>query len=211
MDVSFHEEVSYFMKPSSDSPLQDRGGMKCIFEEMSAIDGNPSTVIPETISTDDSSDVPNELPVAGMSNELPFQLPAASMTNKIHVDGSSNDDSSNGLVQDCDTYEVNSDDSSTYQLPPRVNHGKPKVQYEPDIHVKAKYPINNYVSTHRLSKPYASYICQLSSVSIPTKLQDALSDPKWVNAMTVKMEALEKNSTWNLVPLPNEKKTVGCR
>ncbi|MBT0984585.1 hypothetical protein KJ032_26485, partial [Salmonella enterica subsp. enterica serovar Typhimurium] len=74
-----------------------------------------------------------------------------------------------------------------------------------------KYPINNYVFTHRLSKPYASYICQLSSVSIPTKLQDALSDPKWVNAMQVEMEALEKNSTWDLVPLPNGKKAVGCR
>ncbi|KAB2608900.1 hypothetical protein D8674_012068 [Pyrus ussuriensis x Pyrus communis] len=43
-----------------------------------------STVIPETISTEDRSDVPNELPVVGMSNELPD-------------DGSSNDDSSNGL------------------------------------------------------------------------------------------------------------------
>ena len=79
------------------------------------------------------------------------------------------------------------------------------------MHAKAKYPINNYVSTHRLSKPYESYICQLSSVSIPTKLQAALFDPKWVNAMRVEMEALEKNSTWDLVPLPNGKKAVGYR
>lgn len=97
------------------------------------------------------------------------------------------------------------------QLSLRANRGKPKVQYEPDMHVKAKYPINNYVSTHCLSKPYASYICQLSSVSIPTKLHNALSNPKWVNAMRGEIEALEKNSTWDLVPLPNEKKVVGCR
>ncbi|KAM1518831.1 hypothetical protein ACFX1Z_021721 [Malus domestica] len=56
-----------------------------------------------------------------------------------------------------------------------------------------------------------SGIHDLSSVLIPTKLQDALSDPKWVNAMKVEMEALEKNSTWDLVPLLNGKKVVGCR
>ena len=58
------------------------------------------------------------------------------------------------------------------------------------MHAKAKYPINNYMSTHCLSKPSASYICQLSSVSVITKLQDALSDPKWVNDIRVEMEAL---------------------
>ncbi|KAM1894532.1 hypothetical protein ACFX13_043426 [Malus domestica] len=180
--------------------------------DQSTTDSDRLPVIPGTISTDDRSDVPSELPVS-MSDELPSddRLPAVDMSNELPDDGSSSDDSSNSLVQDGGIHEVNSDDSSTYQLPPRANRGKPKVQYEPDMHAKAKYPINNYVSTHRLSKSYASYICQLSSVSIPTKLQDTLSDPKWVNAMQVEMEALEKNSTWDLVPLPNGKKAVGCR
>ncbi|KAM2707535.1 hypothetical protein EV1_036501 [Malus domestica] len=148
-----------------------------------------------------------------MSDELPSddQLHAADMSNELPDDGSSSDDSSNSLVQDGGIHEVNSDDSSTYLLPPRANRGKPKVQYEPNMHAKVKYLINNYVSTHRLSKPYASSICQLSSVSIPTKLWDALSDPKWVNAMKVETEALENNSTWDFVPLPNGKKVVECR
>ena len=110
-----------------------------------------------------------------------------------------------------DNSEVISDDVSTYQLPPRTTRGKPKVQYSPDIHAKSKYPISHYVSTHRLSKSYELYLCQLSSVCVPTKLQDALSDPKWVNAMNVEMEALNKNATWELVPLPKGKKMVGCR
>ena len=86
-------------------------------------------------------------------------LPATDMSNELPDDGSSSDDSSNSLVQDGGIHEVNSDDSSTYQLPSRANRGKPKVQYEADMHAKAKYLINNYVSIHRLSKPYASYIC----------------------------------------------------
>ncbi|XP_050147468.1 uncharacterized protein LOC126622789 [Malus sylvestris] len=95
------------------------------------------------------SDMPSELPVS-MSDELPSndRLPAADISNELPDDGSSSDDSSNSLVQD----------GGIHKLPPRANRGKPKVQYEPDMHAKAKYPINNYVSTHRLSKPYASYI-----------------------------------------------------
>nr|CBL94155.1 putative polyprotein (retrotrasposon protein) [Malus domestica] len=95
------------------------------------------------------SDMPSELSVS-MSDELPSddRLPAAGMFNKLLDDGLSSDDSSNSLIQD----------DGIHELPPRANRGKPKVQYEPDMHAKAKYPINNYVFTHRLSKPYASYI-----------------------------------------------------
>ncbi|CAL8163118.1 unnamed protein product [Prunus armeniaca] len=109
-------------------------------------------------------------------------------------------------TRDSESSEVISNDLpvSTYQLPPRTTRGKPKVQYSPDIHAKSKYPISHFVSTHRLSKSYASYLCQLSSVCVPTKLQDALSHPKW-------MDALNKNKTWDLVPLPRWKKAVGCR
>ncbi|CAL2237756.1 unnamed protein product [Prunus armeniaca] len=110
-----------------------------------------------------------------------------------------------------DDDEVLSNDVSIYPLPPHTTRGKPKVQYSPDIHAKSKYLINHYVSTHRLSKSYASYLCQLSSVCVPTKLQDALSNPKLVDAMHVEIEALNKNATWELVPLPKVKKTVGCR
>ncbi|BBN67576.1 hypothetical protein Prudu_118S000500 [Prunus dulcis] len=38
------------------------------------------------------------------------------------------------------------------------------------------------------------------------KLQDALSDLKWVDAMNVEMEALNKNATWELVPSLKGKK-----
>ncbi|CAL8148575.1 unnamed protein product [Prunus armeniaca] len=49
------------------------------------------------------------------------------------------------------------------------------------------------------------------SVCMPTELQDALSNPKWMDAMNVEMDALNKNKTWDLVPLPRGKKAVGCR
>ena len=98
-----------------------------------------------------------------------------------------------------------------YNLPPRSNRGQPPIRYEPDLQSKVKYPISNYVSSHKLSKSYASFVSQLSSISIPSNVQEALADPRWTEAMVVEMAALEKNNTWDLVTLPKGKKTVGCR
>ena len=38
-----------------------------------------------------------------------------------------------------------------------------------------------------------------------------MKDPKWTQAIKEEMEALMKNKTWKLVPLPRGKKTVGCK
>ncbi|XP_024187552.2 uncharacterized protein LOC112192448 isoform X2 [Rosa chinensis] len=99
----------------------------------------------------------------------------------------------------------------TKTLPSRSTRGQPPKHYEPTLSAKTKYPVANYVSTHRLSKPYVAFVNQLSSVSLPSKVQDAMKDEKWMKAMTVEMDALEKNCTWELVSLPPGKKTVGCR
>ena len=79
------------------------------------------------------------------------------------------------------------------------------------LNTKAKYPINNFISIHRLSKSYAYTVNQLSTVSIPRNVQKALTDPNWKKSMYEEMEALQSNTTWELVPLPEAKKTVGCR
>ena len=42
-------------------------------------------------------------------------------------------------------------------------------------------------------------------------MQEALTDPDWKKAMNEEMEALQRNTTWELVPLPKGKKTVGYR
>ncbi|KAL0421755.1 UNVERIFIED_CONTAM: Retrovirus-related Pol polyprotein from transposon RE1 [Sesamum latifolium] len=40
---------------------------------------------------------------------------------------------------------------------------------------------------------------------------DAVRDPKWKEAMNEEMKSLHKNSTWEIVDLPEGKKPVGCR
>jgi hypothetical protein len=93
----------------------------------------------------------------------------------------------------------------------RSNKGVPKKQYEPNPKAKIKYPISNHVSFHRLSRLYAFTVNQLSTVSIPSNVHDALAYPKWTKATNEEMEALQKNATWELAPLPEGKRIIGCK
>ena len=38
-----------------------------------------------------------------------------------------------------------------------------------------------------------------------------MNNPKWIQAIEEELRALQKNDTWVLVPLPEGKKTVGCK
>ncbi|RDX84644.1 hypothetical protein CR513_34277, partial [Mucuna pruriens] len=67
-----------------------------------------------------------------------------------------------------------------------------------------------YLSYHRLSPSYFSFVSSVSSITIPKSACEALNHPGWQQAMIVKMQALEQSDTWELVPLPLGKKVVGC-
>ncbi|RVW45977.1 Retrovirus-related Pol polyprotein from transposon TNT 1-94 [Vitis vinifera] len=97
------------------------------------------------------------------------------------------------------------------RLPHRHNRGIPKPTYEPELSTKVKYPMSNYVSNHRLSESNKSFVNQLSTVTIPNSVQEALADPRWKAAMNEEMKSLQKNETWELVECPPGKKPVGCR
>jgi hypothetical protein len=45
----------------------------------------------------------------------------------------------------------------------------------------------------------------------PTCFEQTVGNPKWDNAMDEEMVALDANATWELITLPKEKKTIGCK
>ncbi|CAL8132821.1 unnamed protein product [Prunus armeniaca] len=145
------------------------------------------------------------------------QSPGQGEKNDVSSEPTTQVTSQNIDVEDLYLTDLFSDDPSNeihlqpYQLPVRKNCGIPKIQYEADPKAKVKYLISNHVSTHRLSAPYAMLIEQLDSLSTPSSVEEALMDPNWKQAMSDEMQALQKNSTWKLVPLPSGKRTVGCR
>jgi hypothetical protein len=73
-----------------------------------------------------------------------------------------------------------------------------------------QHPISNFVSYQHLSSSYRSFVSKLFSMSILLNLQEAISDPKWRQAMQEEMRASYKNNTWELVKLPSGKGAVGC-
>ena len=97
-------------------------------------------------------------------------------------------------------------------LPNRHNRGKPPSRYSPDIEERrSRYPIANYVPTKKLNEPLKTFVHNISGCHVPTRVEEALGDPKWTQAIKDEMETLMKNKTWNLVPLSEGKKTVGCK
>ena len=74
-----------------------------------------------------------------------------------------------------------------------------------------RYAIAQYVSTYQLSAKYQALVNQMVGVKIPTKVEEALQHPCWTEEMEVEMEALQRNRTWNVVPLPCGKRPVGCK
>ncbi|KAH9685409.1 protein kinase domain-containing protein [Citrus sinensis] len=96
-------------------------------------------------------------------------------------------------------------------LPQHQNRGIPKPTYDPDFSSRVKYPMSHFVSNHHLSESNQSFVNQLSTVSIPNSVHEALKDPKCKAAMNDEMRSLQKNQTWELVDLPPGKKPVGCR
>ena len=73
------------------------------------------------------------------------------------------------------------------------------------------YPVSNYVSYTRMSPEYNRVIQTLMTISVPKNVQEAISSNEWKIAMDEEMEALEKNGTWEMGPLPVGKKLVGSR
>ncbi|KAD5962055.1 hypothetical protein E3N88_13528 [Mikania micrantha] len=74
-----------------------------------------------------------------------------------------------------------------------------------------RYPIADYVAYTSLSPESYAYVTSIDSHPVPKNVMDALAHPGWRQAMEDELEALQENHTWDLVPLPPDKRLVGCR
>src|SRR6185437_15194599 len=45
----------------------------------------------------------------------------------------------------------------------------------------------------------------------PATYEEAIKVPNWKNAAIEEYEALQKNQTWTLVPLPADRRPIGCK
>ncbi|RVX08124.1 Retrovirus-related Pol polyprotein from transposon RE2 [Vitis vinifera] len=185
MDVVFHEDSMYF---SSESELQGE-----YHKEIQTLDYDYH--ISEEDESGQSELVNQEVGELDMSGQ---QFGSEDVFTEIPNQSSS-------------VEGVLNLEPDPFMIPHRHNRGIPKPTYEPELSTKVEYPMSNYVSTHRLSESNKSFVNQLSTVSIPNSVQEALADPRWKAAMNEEMKSLQKNETWELVECPLGKKPVGCR
>ncbi|KAL5798657.1 hypothetical protein ACOSQ2_003477 [Xanthoceras sorbifolium] len=73
------------------------------------------------------------------------------------------------------------------------------------------YPLSKYISYEGLSSSYKIFAHNISQVSVPVNIQEAMSIPEWKNAVMEELGALQKNKTWDIIELPKGKKAVGCK
>ena len=73
------------------------------------------------------------------------------------------------------------------------------------------YPLSNYVSYKNVSPAFRAFTTNLLIDEIPSSIYEALSIPKWKEAVLEEMRALKKNETWELTVLPTGKRTVDCK
>ncbi|KAL0414160.1 UNVERIFIED_CONTAM: Retrovirus-related Pol polyprotein from transposon RE1 [Sesamum radiatum] len=71
-------------------------------------------------------------------------------------------------------------------------------------HSDTTYP-STFTSAHM------SFVASLSSVQEPRSYPEASKDARWVAAMNDELSALDKNETWELVPLPPGKRAIGSK
>jgi hypothetical protein len=156
----------------------------------------------ETKTVEKSAETGEQMEATGeVSNEQPFHA----VTVPQSVQSPEN-------IHEVQVLNSSQNISAGYNVPFRRNRGQPPKRYSHDHGmIKSKSPIANHVSTQKLSEPLKALAHKLSAEDIPNTVNEALNNPKWIQAIEEEMEALQKNNTWKLVPLPEGKKIVGCR
>ena len=86
------------------------------------------------------------------------------------------------------------------------NDGSP-----PPVPSSVLYPISKVLSYSKLSSTHFAYSCSLSTQAEPTSYKEAVQYPEWKQAMDEEIQALELNNTWTVVPLPKDRKPLGCK
>ncbi|KAL0401325.1 UNVERIFIED_CONTAM: Retrovirus-related Pol polyprotein from transposon RE1 [Sesamum latifolium] len=70
---------------------------------------------------------------------------------------------------------------------------------------------DSFIHSSALALSHTDFLAALSTIQEPSTYLQAKGCKEWEDAMCQEIEALEKNETWEVVPLPKGKKSIGCK
>ena len=62
-----------------------------------------------------------------------------------------------------------------------------------------------------MSNSHKAFTSRIDNLFVPRNIQEVLDDPNWKPTVMEEMNAPRHNGTWEIVDLPKDKKTVGCK
>uniref|UniRef100_A0A2N9FJA4 Integrase catalytic domain-containing protein n=1 Tax=Fagus sylvatica TaxID=28930 RepID=A0A2N9FJA4_FAGSY len=119
------------------------------------------------------------------------------------------------IPQPSSTSTVQNPLASTSHSPlPPVNTNDPTIPTSAPI-TNPTPPLQHHMQTrskHGIFKPKVSYAAHIDyTTTEPTSYTNASKHSQWCTAMDEEFQALQKQGTWSLVPLPATKNVVGCK
>jgi len=73
------------------------------------------------------------------------------------------------------------------------------------------HPLSYFISYDCFSTSHRAFLATITSNNEPKTFSQAVQDPKWCEAMTKEITALEENQTWDLTTFPLGKRVLGCK
>lgn len=73
------------------------------------------------------------------------------------------------------------------------------------------YNLDKYLSYNNVAPTYQEYFSKMSNITEPQSYKYAIDDPRWIESMKEKMQAVQDNKTWEMVDLPDRKPPIGCK
>ncbi|OMO87828.1 Integrase, catalytic core [Corchorus capsularis] len=98
-------------------------------------------------------------------------------------------------------------DGFDVQLPPSTVPTQPALP-SADSSV---YPLSHYVSYDRFAHSHKAFLAAIIFDDEPKHFSQAVKHKHWREAMEKEIQALEENGTWDLVPLPQDKRAIDSK
>ncbi|OMO64840.1 Integrase, catalytic core [Corchorus capsularis] len=98
-------------------------------------------------------------------------------------------------------------DGFDVQLPPSTVPAQPTL---PSAN-SSVYPLSHYVSYDRFAHSHKAFLAAITSHDEPKHFSQAVKHKHWREAMEKEIQALEENGTWDLVPLPQDKRAIDSK